>query len=176
MGLTPVEGLIMGTRSGDLDLGVLTYIMRKEEIGISTANTLINKHSGMLGITGVSSDMREIESASTEGNKRATLGLDMYNYRVKKYIGAYSAAMGGLDILIFTGGIGENANKTRSEICKEMNYLGLMLDEKKNKEIKGEEEVISSQKSRVTVMVVPTNEELVIAQDTLEIVKNPDEN
>ncbi len=176
MGLTPVEGLIMGTRSGDLDLGVLTYIMRKEEIGISTVNTLINKHSGMLGVTGVSSDMREIELASTEGNKRAILGLDMYNYRVKKYIGAYSAAMGGLDILIFTGGIGENANKTRSEICKDMNYLGLMLDEKKNNNIKGVEEVISSQKSRVTVMVIPTNEELVIAQDTLEIVKNLKEN
>ncbi len=172
MGLTPVEGLIMGTRSGDLDLGVLTYIMRREEIGISTANTLINKHSGMLGITGVSSDMREIQLASTEGNKRATLGLDMYNYRVKKYIGAYSAAMGGLDILVFTGGIGENADHTRSEICKEMEYLGLLIDEKKNNGLKGKEEVISSQKSRVTVMVIPTNEELVIAQDTLEIVKN----
>lgn len=172
MGLTPVEGLIMGTRSGDLDLGVLTYIMRREEIGISTANTLINKHSGMLGITGVSSDMREIELASTEGNKRAALGLNMYSYRVKKYIGAYSAAMGGLDILIFTGGIGENADHIRSEICKEMEYLGLLLDEEKNSGLRGKEEVISSQKSRVTVMVVPTNEELVIAQDTLKIVNN----
>ena len=176
MGLTPVEGLIMGTRSGDLDLGVLTYIMRKEEIGISTANTLINKHSGMLGITGVSSDMREIKIASSEGNKRATLGLDMYNYRVKKYIGAYSAAMGGLDILVFTGGIGENSDESRSEICKEMSYLGLELDEKKNKGLRGKEDIISSGKSRVTAMVIPTNEELVIAQDTLEIVKNSDAN
>jgi len=176
MGLTPVEGLIMGTRAGDLDLGVLTYIMRKEEIGISTANTLINKHSGMLGITGVSSDMREIEEASTKGNKRANLGLEMYHYRVKKYIGAYSAAMGGIDILIFTGGIGENADHGRKEICKEMEFLGIELDEKKNNGLRGKEEVISSDKSRVKVMVIPTNEELVIAEDTFEIVNNLDKN
>jgi len=176
MGLTPVEGLIMGTRAGDLDLGVLTYIMRKEEIGISTANTLINKHSGMLGITGVSSDMREIEEASTKGNKRANLGLEMYHYRVKKYIGAYSAAMGGIDILIFTGGIGENADHGRKEICKEMEFLGIELDEKKNNGLRGKEEVISSDKSQVKVMVIPTNEELVIAEDTFEIVNNLDKN
>lgn len=176
MGLTPVEGLIMGTRAGDLDLGVLTYIMRKEEIGISTANTLINKHSGMLGITGVSSDMREIEEASAEGNKRATLGLEMYHYRVKKYIGAYSAAMGGIDILIFTGGIGENADHGRKEICKEMEFLGIELDEKKNNGLRGKEAVISSDKSRVKVMVIPTNEEMVIAEDTFEIVNNLDKN
>jgi len=170
MGLTPVEGLIMGTRSGDLDLGVLTYIMRREEIGISTANTLINKHSGMLGITGVSSDMREIEEAAEEGNKRARLGLTMYNYRVKKYIGSYAAAMGGVDMLVFAGGIGENAYKTRSEICKGMEFIGLELDEKINKGLKGKEQLISKDSSRIKVMVVPTNEELVIAQDTREIV------
>ncbi|UCG28030.1 MAG: acetate kinase [Bacteroidales bacterium] len=171
MGLTPVEGLIMGTRSGDLDLGVLTYIMRKEEIGISTANTLINKHSGMLGITGISSDMREISEASAEGNKRAELGLDMYHYRVKKYIGAYTAGMGGLDILVFTGGIGENASGSRMEICKDLDFLGIEVDEKKNKSLKGGEEVISPDKARVKVMVVPTNEELVIARDTVDILK-----
>jgi acetate kinase len=170
MGLTPVEGLIMGTRSGDLDLGVLTYIMRREEIGISTANTLINKHSGMLGVTGVSSDMREIEEAAEKGNKRARLGLSMYNYRVKKYIGSYAIAMGGVDILVFTGGIGENADKIRSEICKDMEFIGLELDEKVNKGLRRKEQLISKDSSGIKIMVVPTNEELVIAKDTLEIV------
>ncbi len=171
MGLTPVEGLIMGTRSGDLDIGAFTFMMHKEEIGIRSANTLVNKHSGMLGISGISSDMRTIEEAAEKGNKRAKLALDMYDYRIKKYIGAYTAAMNGLDILIFTGGIGENAGITREGVAKELSYLGIELDLEKNAKIRGEEVIISTPESKVTVIVVPTNEELVIAQDTLEIVK-----
>lgn len=170
MGLTPVEGLIMGTRCGDLDLGVLIHIIRKEELDISTTNTLVNKHSGMLGITGISQDMREIEKASKEGDDRAKLALDMYHYRVRKYIGAYAAAMGGVDVIVFTGGIGENADNSRKEICKNLEFLGVEFDEGKNKGVKGKEKVISCDHSRVKVVIVPTNEELVIAQDTLEIV------
>ncbi len=172
MGLTPVEGLIMGTRTGDLDLGVLLYIMEKEEIDIQTANTLVNKHSGMLGVTGVSSDMREIEEAKANGNERASLGLDMYHYRIRKYIGAYAAAMGGVDGIIFTGGIGENSPGTRLEICKNMEFLGLEFDEEINTGLRGKDMFISKEKSKVKVMVIPTNEELVIAADTQEIVKN----
>lgn len=172
MGLTPVEGLIMGTRSGDLDLGILTYIMRREEIGITEADTLINKHSGILGITGISSDMREVEEAAEKGNWRASMGLDMYHYRIRKYIGAYAAALGGIDILVFTGGIGENADLTRSEICKNFEYLGLKFDAEKNKGVRGEEKVISADNSKVIVIIVPTNEELVIAKDTRDIVSN----
>ncbi len=170
MGLTPVEGLIMGTRCGDLDLGVLLYLMDKEELGISTTSALINKHSGMLGISGVSSDMREIEKAAAEGNKRAILSLEMYDYRVKKYVGSYIAALGGLDILIFTGGIGENSDTLRKSVCSNMEFLGIEIDEQKNKGLRGKLEVISKPSSKAKVMVVPTNEELVIAEDTLEIV------
>ncbi len=171
MGFTPVEGLIMGTRSGDLDLGVLTYIMDKEEINYNTANILVNKHSGLLGITGVSSDMREIEiEAFKKGNTRAQLGLDMFNYRVSKYIGAYAAAMNGANVLIFTGGIGENSWKSREAICKRLEFMGLEFDNKKNINLKGKEAIISKPSSRITVMVIPTNEELVIAEDTQMIV------
>lgn len=172
MGLTPVEGLIMGTRSGDLDLGILIYIMRREEIGITEADTLINKHSGILGITGISSDMREVEEAAEKGNWRASLGLDMFHYRIRKYIGAYAAALGGVDILVLTGGIGENADLTRSEICKDFEYLGLKFDAEKNKGVRGQEKIISADNSKVTVIVVPTNEELVIARDTRDIVSD----
>lgn len=173
MGFTPIEGLIMGTRSGDLDLGVLTFIMDKEEINSNTANILLNKHSGMLGITGISSDMREIEIAAYEnGNERAQLGLDMYHYRVSKYIGSYAAAMNGVDMLIFTGGIGENGALTREEVCNRLTFLGLELDKEKNKEVRGTETVISKPESRVSVLVIPTNEELVIAEDTEKIVSN----
>ncbi|MCK4663167.1 MAG: acetate kinase [Bacteroidales bacterium] len=172
MGLTPVEGLIMGTRSGDLDLGVFTFIMDKEELGFSTANTLINKHSGVLGISGISSDMREIEEAAENGNKRAKLTLNMYDYRIRKYIGAYAAAMGGIDILIFTGGIGENADATRKGIIKDFKYLGMEIDHKKNDGLRGKEAVISKDSSKVKIIIVPTNEELVIAEDTKEIIEN----
>jgi len=170
MGFTPVEGLIMGTRSGDLDIGALTYIMRKEEIGIETSSILVNKFSGMLGITGVSSDMREIGEKADKGNERAKLGLEMYAYRVKKYIGAYAAALGGVDVLIFTGGIGENAVDIRKNICNGLEFAGMDLDESKNN-TRGNEVIISSDNSKAKIIVIPTNEELVIAQDTYEIVK-----
>jgi acetate kinase len=170
MGMTPVEGLIMGTRCGDIDAGVLTYLMTREELDVSTANTLINKHSGLLGITGVSSDMREIFAASQNGSERAKLGLTMFHYRIKKYIGAYAAAMGGVDILIFTGGIGENNDFTRADSTSGLEYMGIELDPKKNNGVRGIETIISSDNSKVTVMIVPTNEELVIAEDTCEIV------
>jgi acetate kinase len=172
MGMTPVEGLIMGTRCGDMDLGVLTYLMTREELDISTANTLINKHSGMLGITGVSSDMREIVKEAETGNERAKLGLVMYNYRIKKYIGAFSAAMGGLDILVFTGGIGENSDAIRAESIKDLEFMGIKPDLEKNRGARGIEQLISEDSSPVKVLVVPTNEELVIAEDTKRIVEH----
>ncbi len=170
MGLTPVEGLIMGTRTGDLDLGVLIYIMQKEGIDSHNANTLINKHSGMLGITGISSDMREIEQAAGNGNDRAILGLEMYHYRIRKYIGAYAAVMGGVDLLVFTGGVGENSPETREAICRDFEYLGLAFDREANAGVRGKEKIISAAGSKVTAMVVPTNEEFVIATDTERII------
>jgi acetate kinase len=170
MGLTPVEGLIMGTRCGDLDLGAFSFIMNKEEIGLSAANTLINKHSGMLGISGLSSDMRDLEDAASEGNERAKLAFQMYAYRVRKYIGAYAAAMGGVDVIIFTGGIGENDIETRGNCASGLEFLGAKLDEKKHGNLRAKEAIISTDDSSTIMMVVPTNEELVIARDTKEIV------
>jgi len=171
MGFTPIEGLVMGTRCGDLDVGVVHYIMEKEEIGLRSASTLFNKHAGMLGISGVSSDMREIEQAKAKGNERATLALDIYNYKVKKYIGSYIAAMGGLDILIMTGGIGENAGTTREGVLCDLDFLGISLDYEKNKSFRSEG-LISTPESKVKIIVVPTDEELMIALDTEEIVFN----
>jgi acetate kinase len=170
MGLTPVEGLIMGTRSGDVDAGALTLIMEKEEIDHSSLNTLLNKHSGMLGISGISSDMREVEAAAAEGDERAILSLKMYQYRVKKYIGSYAAAMGGVDILVFTGGIGENSPDDREKICENLEFFGLEFDKKANEGSRGKEVVISKKDSRITVVVVPTNEEWVIASETRDII------
>jgi acetate kinase len=170
MGLTPVEGLIMGTRSGDVDAGALTLIMEKEEIDYASLNTLLNKHSGVLGVSGISSDMREVESAAEEGDERAILALKMYEYRVKKYIGAYAAAMGGVDLLVFTGGIGENASETRENICKDLEYMGLDFDKEINSGVRSKELIISKKDSRVIVMVIPTNEEFVIASETQDIV------
>ena len=170
MGLTPVEGLMMGTRTGDLDLGVMFFIMNKENLDVIAANALVNKQSGVLGISGVSSDMREVENAEVNGNERAKLALNMYHYRVKKYIGAYAAAMGGVDIIVFTGGIGENGPETREEICKGFEFLGLDFDPKVNEGKRGKEVVISKSVSKVTAIVVPTDEELVIAQDTYAII------
>jgi acetate kinase len=176
MGLTPVEGMIMGTRSGDLDLGVLTFIMNKEEIRVQEANTLINKHSGMLGISGISSDMREVQKAAIDGHKKSQLALKMYSYRIKKYIGAYCAAMEGMDIVVFTGGIGENDINTRYEACRNMGFLGIEIDKEKNdKIVQGKEGIISKEGSKVKVVVVPTNEELVIAQETVRILKEKKE-
>ncbi len=170
MGFTPIEGLIMGTRAGDLDIGVVTFIMEKEELGLRSANSLFNKHSGMLGLTGVSSDMREIEQAANNGNERAALALEMYNYRVKKYIGAYAAAMGGIDILVFTGGIGENADTVREGAVSGLEFFGIQLDKEKNRGFRKEGE-ISTPGSPVKVMVIPTDEELMIALDTETIIK-----
>lgn len=171
MGMTPIEGLIMGTRCGDLDAGVLTYVMSKEEIGIPTISTLLNKFSGMLGISGISSDMREIEdAAANKNNHRAKLALEMFNYRIKKYIGAYAAAMNGVDAIVFTGGIGENSTFVREQICKGLTFLGLEFDSKKNETVKANESLITKPDSKVKAVVVPTNEELVIALDTEEII------
>jgi acetate kinase len=170
MGMTPVEGLVMGTRSGDIDAGALLYIADKEEISIPYTSTLINKHSGMLGLSGVSSDMRDIETAAADGNHKAQVSLDIYHYRIKKYLGSYAAAMGGVDVVIFTGGVGENGWETRQDVCEGLEFMGLEFDVEKNTKLRGKEAVISKSGSKVTVMVVPTNEELVIANDTYEIV------
>lgn len=170
MGMTPIEGLMMGTRTGDLDIGAFIQIMNKEEIDIAIANTLVNKHSGMLGVSGVSSDMRDVENAAADGNERAKVTLEMYYYRIRKYIGSYAAAMGGVDVIIFTGGVGENDATTRYLATRDMEFMGVDFDQTKNAGLRGKEAILTSDSSRVTVMVVPTNEELVIALDTYEIV------
>jgi len=169
MGLTPVEGLLMGTRCGDVDPGVLTFIMNKEGLDADHLSNLLNKDSGVWGISGVSSDMRELETAAIEGNPRAILAMKIYNYRIKKYVGAYAAAMGGVDILVFTGGVGENKTAMRKAICQDMEYMGIRLDIQINDDTKGKEMVISTPDSKVTVIVVPTDEEYVIASDTQAI-------
>ena len=170
MGMTPVEGLIMGTRSGDVDAGIISFIMEKENIGTQAISTLVNKHSGLLGVSGVSSDMRELREAINAGNERAALAFDMFAHRIKKYVGSYGAVLGGVDILMFTGGIGENASQVREAVCENMEYMGIRLDLDKNNEIHGDEAVISTPDSKVTVMVVPTDEEYMIASDTMGIV------
>jgi len=172
MGLTPVEGLIMGTRSGDIDAGVLTLIMEKEEIDYASLNTLLNKHSGLLGISGVSSDMREIEAAAADGHERAILSLKMYDYRVKKYIGSYAAAMGGVDIVVFTGGVGENGWETRENICSDLEFMGIEFDKARNKGVRSTETIITTDKSKAKVVIIPTNEEFVIASETRNIIEN----
>ncbi len=169
MGLTPVEGLLMGTRCGDVDAGALAFIMDREGLDAKGLSDLINKRSGVWGLSGISSDMREIESAVEEGDKRATMALNVYNYRIKKYIGSYAAALGGLDILVFTGGVGENQWRTRAAVCRDMEFMGIQLDLEKNDGMRGEEMIISTPDSKVTVMVVPTDEEFMIASDTLNI-------
>jgi len=170
MGMTPIEGLIMGTRSGDLDVGAFMYMLNKEEIDIPTGNVLINKFSGMLGISGVSSDMRDLWKAASEGNKRAETALKMYAYRVRKYIGSYAAGMGGVDVIIFTGGVGENDHDIRRMVMEDMEFLGIDFDFEKNNGLRGEETMLTRPGSKVDVMIVPTNEELVIASDTYNIV------
>lgn len=170
MGMTPVEGLLMGTRSGDVDAGVLAFMMEKENIGSQTMSTIVNKFSGLQGVSGVSSDMREIQDAIGKGNERSKLAYDMFTYRIKKYIGSYAAALSGVDILVFTGGIGENSSITREDICKGLGFMGLQLDLNKNNEIHGDEAVISIPDSKVKVVVIPTDEEYMIASDTMEIV------
>ena len=165
MGLTPVEGLVMGTRAGDLDLGAATFIMDKEHLSTAQFNELVNKKSGLLGVSGVSSDCRDIEAAIKAGNKRADLARKMFIYRTVKYIGAYAAAMNGLDILVFTAGIGENDPYIRAQIMKGLGFLGIEVDEEANN-VRGEERIISTPNSKVKVCLIPTDEELMIASDT----------
>ena len=170
MGLTPLEGLMMGTRTGDLDASVVLAIMKKEGKTPDEMQDLLNKKSGLLGISGLGSDMRDVENGVKEGNERAKLALDMYNYRIKKYVGAYAAAMGGVDTIVFTAGVGEHQWDVRYNALKNLEFLGIELDYDKNKANFGEEEIISTPNSRVKVVVVPTDEELLIATDTLNIV------
>lgn len=169
MGMTPIEGLIMGTRAGDLDVGALLYIADKEETSIQFTSTLVNKFSGMLGISGVSSDMRDIEVAAEGGNERAKVAMEMYQYRVRKYIGAFAAAMGGLDLIVFTGGIGENDTVTRTRSLDGLGFLGVDINEELSLKTRGKEVLISTPESKVKVIVVPTDEELMIATDTFDI-------
>jgi acetate kinase len=170
MGFTPLEGLLMGTRSGDIDPSVILYIMGKEGINLAEANTLLNKHSGLQGISGVSSDMREVLAEMKNGDKKALYAFDVFCYRIRKYIGAYAAAMGGVDAVIFTGGIGENSPDVRRESCKDLEFLGIGVDEASNASAE-KEKFISPVGSKTHVLVIPTNEELVIALDTMKIVK-----
>ncbi|WP_071147366.1 acetate kinase [Bacteroides ihuae] len=169
MGLTPVEGLMMGTRSGDIDAGALTYIMEKEGLDAAGLSDLVNKKSGVLGIFEVSSDMRELEDAVARKEERALLAENMYFYRIKKYIGAYAAALGGVDIIVFTGGVGENQTTCRSGVCKGLEFMGVEIDEEYNAKIRGKEAVISTLDSRVKVVIIPTDEEFMIASDTMAI-------
>ncbi|HNQ67279.1 MAG TPA: acetate kinase [Bacteroidales bacterium] len=170
MGFTPVEGLMMGTRTGDLDLGALLFIMEKEKLSVSEANSFINKKCGSNGFSELSSDMRDLEAASNEGNERAKLTLDMYAHRVKKYIGAYAAVMNGVDLIIMTGGIGENSCHTRKLVFNDMDYLGIKFNFEKNEGLRAKDELITYEDSKAKVMTITTNEELVIAMDTKRIV------
>jgi acetate kinase len=165
MGLTPLEGLMMGTRAGDMDLGAATYIMEKENLSTTEFSNLMNKKSGLLGVSGVSSDARDIENAVQAGNERADLARRIFIYRVKKYIGAYAAAMNGVDVIVFTGGIGENDAYIRAEVTKGLTYLGIDFDESKNA-VRGEEAILTTPESKVKVCIIPTDEEWMIASDT----------
>ena len=169
MGLTPLEGLMMGTRSGDIDAGAVLYIMEKMGLTANGVNNLLNKQSGVMGVYGESSDMRDLVTAAAKGNERAALTEEMYYYRIRKYIGAYAAAMGGVDVILFTGGVGENQFGCRYEACRGLEYMGVEIDAEKNSRIRGEEAIISTPNSRVTVCVIPTDEELMIATDTLQL-------
>ena len=171
MGMTPLEGLMMGTRSGDLDPAIVPYVMNKEELSVGEMNSMLNKHSGLLAISGVSSDMRDITDGWEKGEANATLAFEMYEYRLRKYIGSYAAAMNGVDVLVFTAGVGENSAIVRKAVCENLSYLGIEIDEELNKIRSGDPRRISTPNSKVEVLVVPTNEELVIARDTYRIVE-----
>ena len=170
MGLTPTEGLMMGTRSGDVDPGALTFLMSKHNLTPEQLQKIINKESGVAGVSGISSDMREIEAAVNAGDEMATLALDMYEQRIIKYVGAYAAEMGGVDIIVFTGGVGENQTGVRENVCAPLSFMGVEIDKELNAKTRGTETVISTPSSKVKVVVVPTDEELMIARDTREIV------
>jgi len=170
MGFTPLEGLVMGTRCGDIDPAIIKFLMEKEGISINEIDNIMNKKSGVLGISGVSSDFRDIENAAAEGNERAQLALEKFDVRVKKYIASYAAVMGGVDAIIFTAGLGENSASNREAICQGLEFMGVSIDAVKNN-VRGKEVIISKDDSKVKVMVIPTNEELMIARDTQEILK-----
>jgi len=172
MGFTPLEGLVMGTRCGDIDPAIPIYMMEMLGMDHPEINSILNKKSGLLGLSGVSNDMREVEEAAESGNKDAQRALKIYTYRIKKYIGAYSSAMGGVDAIVFTAGIGENAFLIRKMVCEGLEFLGIVLDEKKNVEMNGKFARIEKDGSKVAIFIVPTNEELVIAMDTYEVCKN----
>ena len=169
MGLTPLEGVMMGTRSGDIDGGAVAFLQKKLNLDADGISDLLNKKSGVLGITELSSDMREVEAACEKGEPKAVLAMNMYNYRIKKYIGAYAAAMGGVDIIVFTAGVGENQWGTRQDACEGLEFLGVKIDKEVNKGLRGVEKIISTADSKVTVCVIPTDEELMIATDTMEL-------
>ena len=171
MGLTPLEGLMMGTRCGDIDAGAVTYIQKKLNLDADGVSNLLNKESGVAGFSGLSSDMRELEAAEQNGDPHAILTLKMYNYRIKQYLGAYAAAMNGVDIIVFTAGVGENQYGVRSGVCQDMDWLGIKLDLAKNDSVRGEEAIISTPDSKVTVCLIPTDEELMVATDTMNLVK-----
>lgn len=172
MGFTPIEGLMMGTRSGDVDLGVVTFLMEKEMIGSAAVSTLFNKHAGLLGISGISSDMRDIAKAKDEGNERARLAWEMYVYRIKKYVASYLGALNGADAIVFTGGIGENHSSTREYVCDGLSFMGINIDHELNNNSHGDEVLLSTPDSRIKVCVIPTDEEYMIASDTKEILMN----
>ena len=169
MGLTPTEGLMMGTRVGDIDPGALVYLMERRGINAGQLQKIINKESGVLGVSGISNDMRDIDAGIAAGNERAKLAMDMYEYRIIKYIGAYTAALGGADIIVFTGGVGENQTITREKICRQLEYLGVTFNGEANK-VRGEEVEISGKDSKIRVVVIPTDEEMMIAEDTAALV------
>ncbi|MWV44672.1 acetate/propionate family kinase [Paenibacillus sp. HJL G12] len=171
MGMTPLEGLMMGTRSGDLDPAIVPYVMNKEELTVNEVNSMLNKHSGLLAISGISSDMREITEGMQKGDANSKLAFEMYEYRLRKYIGSYAAVMNGVDVIVFTAGVGENSVVLRKKVCENLTYLGVELDEELNEIRSGEPRRISTANSKVQVLVVPTNEELVIARDTNRIVQ-----
>lgn len=170
MGFTPLEGLAMGTRCGDLDPAIISFIMEKENLDINAVNNIMNKKSGVLGISGVSSDFRDIESAAKEGNERAKVALEIFYKRVTKYIGAYAAEMGGLDAIVFTAGLGENSDVARKEICKTLSFMGATIDDTKNEGVRGKESIISTDDSTVKIVLMPTNEELMIARETKSLI------
>jgi acetate kinase len=172
MGMTPLEGLMMGTRSGDLDPAVVPFTLNKEDLTLNEVNSMLNKHSGLLAISGISSDMREVVEAMKAGHENAKLAFEMYAYRIRKYIGAYIAAMDGVDAIIFTAGVGENSDVLRKEICQHLTFFGVTLDEERNAVRSSEPRTITTDDSAVSVLVVPTNEELLIARDTYRLVRN----
>ena len=171
MGLTPLEGLVMGTRSGDIDAGAMVYLQKKLGLDADGISDVLNKKSGVLGVSEIGSDMRELEQAVENGDERAMMTMKMYNYRIRKYIGAYAAAMGGVDIIVFTAGVGENQASTREEACQGLEFMGVSLDNELNSGVRGKEVVLSKPDSKVKVCLIPTDEELMIASDTKNILE-----